>query len=426
MANMSAVVRYPLHESTLDNGLRVVINPDATVPVVAVNLWYDVGSRDENPGRTGLAHLFEHLMFEGSAQTSAGEHLAAIQGAGGSANATTWFDRTNYFETVPTGALDLALWLEAERLDTLELTQHNLDNQRDVVMEEKRQRYDNVPYGDVLVHLVELAFPADHPYGHPTIGSMDDLAAASLADVRRFFATHYAVNNAVITLVGDVEPDDGLRRIARVFGHLGATPKAVRPVSAALPPLSGLPRRQVSAVVPADAVYLTWRLPARDTPAFDAVEVALAVLGDGQTSRLHRRLVRTDLIAEGAGTSTTGLIGGTSVGFAHARALPGVSTERLESAIVDELERFVAQGPTAAEVDRVRAQYEREWLGELARFDSRADLFSCYATLHSDPDAVNRRLDDVRALSVEAVAQATAALLAPEQRAVLEYRKVTA
>ncbi|MCB0892084.1 MAG: insulinase family protein, partial [Propionibacteriaceae bacterium] len=140
---MAPVVHYPLHQATLDNGLRVIVNPDPSVPVVAVNLWYDVGSRDERPGRTGLAHLFEHLMFEGSANVTSGEHLATVQSVGGSANATTWFDRTNYFETVPTGALDLALWLEADRLASLQVTQHNLDNQRDVVMEEKRQRYDN-------------------------------------------------------------------------------------------------------------------------------------------------------------------------------------------------------------------------------------------------------------------------------------------
>ncbi|MFT3862522.1 M16 family metallopeptidase [Micropruina sp.] len=423
---MATVVRYSLHQATLDNGLRVIVNPDVTVPVVALNLWYDVGSRDERPGRTGLAHLFEHLMFEGSAQVGPGEHLAAIQSVGGSANATTWFDRTNYFETVPTGALDLALWLEAERLASLDVTQHNLDNQRDVVMEEKRQRYDNVPYGDVLIHLVQLTFPADHPYGHATIGSMDDLAAATLDDARAFFATHYAPNNAVLTLVGDVHPDDALERVRRAFERLPRAGTPTRAETLPLPPLAAVPRRTVSAAVPSDATYLTWRLPTRDTPAFDAVEVALSVLGDGQTSRLHRRLVRADRIAEGAGASATGLIGGTSIGFAHARALPEVGAERLEEAIVAELARFIADGPTTAEVDRVKAQYERMWLGELARFDSRADLFSCYATLHGDPDAVNRRLDEVRALTVGQVAEAAAAWLAPDQRAVLTYRKAPA
>ena len=421
---MPAVVPFPLRQSTLDNGLRVIINPDPTVPVVAVNLWYDVGSRDERPGRTGLAHLFEHLMFEGSANVVAGEHLAAIQGVGGSANATTWFDRTNYFETVPTGALDLALWLEAERLASLDLTQSNLDNQREVVMEEKRQRYDNVPYGDVLIHLVELTFPEDHPYGHPTIGSMDDLGAATLADAQRFFRTHYAPNNAVLTLVGDVDPDDAIGRVERAFGSLAPVETATRAATPALPPMSGVPRREVSADVPTEAAYLTWRLPARDTTDFDAVQLALAILGDGQTSRLHRRMVRDDLIAEGAGASATGLIGGTSMGLAYARALTGVTAEQLEAVIVDELTRFLNSGPDLAEVERAKAQYEREWLGELARFDSRADLFSGYATLHADPDAVNRRLDEVRALSVDSIADAAQRLLQPGQRAVLSYRRV--
>ena len=425
MTVMSAVPRFPLLQTTLDNGLRVIVNHDPTVPVVAVNLWYDVGSRDELAGRTGLAHLFEHLMFEGSAQVAAGEHLAAIQGVGGSANATTWFDRTNYFETLPSGALDLALWLEAERLATLDLTQHNLDNQREVVLEEKRQRYDNVPYGDVLIHLVELTFPAGHPYAHPTIGSMDDLAAASLTDAREFFATHYAPNNAVLTLVGDVDPQDGVRRVEQAFGTLPAATTAVRAQAVTLPPLTGVPRRKVMARVPAEAVYLTWRLPPRDTPLYDATELALAILGDGQTSRLHRRLVRTDLIAEGAGASSTGLIGGNSIGYAHARALPEVTAEALEAAIVDELERFLASGPDEVEVDRAKAQYEREWLGELGRFDSRADLLSGYATLHGDPELVNRRLDQVRSVDVDDVARAARDALDPEARAVLSYRKVT-
>ena len=183
---------YDIAEHTLPNGLRVVVNEDHSVPAVAVNLWVDVGSRHEVPGRTGFAHLFEHLMFQGSAHVASGEHFAELMSHGGRLNATTWFDRTNYFETVPKGAYELALWMEADRHGKLlqALTQENLDNQRDVVKEEKRQRYDNVPYGDVLIHLVGLTFPAGHPYAHPTIGSMDDLAAADLDDVRGFFATH--------------------------------------------------------------------------------------------------------------------------------------------------------------------------------------------------------------------------------------------
>jgi zinc protease len=426
MTHMSTAVRFDLHTTVLDNGMRVVVNPDPSVPVVAVNLWFDVGSRDERPGRTGLAHLFEHLMFEGSANVAAGEHLAIVQSVGGSANATTWFDRTNYFETVPTHALDLALWLEADRLASLELSQHTLDNQRAVVLEEKRQRYDNVPYGDVLIHLIGLTFPAGHPYGHATIGSMDDLGAASLDDVRAFFATHYAPNNAVLTIVGDVTPGDAVARAATYLGAVPPSARNPRPAAPPLPPLAGVPRAEVAADVPTDASYATWRLPARDTREFTALELALAVLGDGQTSRLHRRLVRTDLIAEGAGASALGLIGGTSIGFAQARALAGVSAERLERAIVEEVARLADEGPLEAEVDRAKAQFEREWLEQLGRFDSRADLIGCYATLYGDPQLVNRRLDEVRGITLDEVAEAARRHLRPEQRAVLTYRKESA
>lgn len=421
----TGVLGYPLHRRTLDNGLRVVINPDHSVPVVAVNLWYDVGSRDERIGQTGLAHLFEHLMFQGSAQVKSGEHLASLQAVGGSVNATTWFDRTNYFEAVPTGALDLALWLEADRLATLadSLTQVNLDNQRDVVKEEKRQRYDNVPYGDVIEHLVSLGFPPDHPYGHTTIGSMADLDAATLDDVRRFFRTHYAPNNAVLTLVGDVEPADGFRRAARYLGAIPTRTVPDRPAPAQLPPHSGLPRRIVEARVPSDAVYLTWRLPARGTRTFDCLDLALAILGDGPTSRLDRRLVRTERIAESAGASSMGLIGGHSFGFAFARALPDASPEEVERAIVDEVELLVAEGVDADELDRAKAQYERAWLSELARFDSRADLFGCYATLHGDPGLVNTRIAEFSSISADEVHAACREALRPDQRATLVYRR---
>jgi zinc protease len=181
-------ISYPISERTLPNGLRVIVSQDRTVPSVTVNLWVKVGSRDEVPGRTGFAHLFEHLMFQGSANVASGEHFSALMG-GGRLNATTWFDRTNYFETVPKGALELALWLEADRHGRLldAVTQENLDNQRDVVKEEKRQRYDNAPYGHAMRDVYATIFPEGHPYHHPTIGSMADLEAATLEDVHAFF-----------------------------------------------------------------------------------------------------------------------------------------------------------------------------------------------------------------------------------------------
>ncbi len=417
---------YPISERTLDNGLRVIASPDHGTPSVAVNLWYDVGSRHEETGRTGFAHLFEHVMFQGSASVGSGQHIALMQAAGASVNATTWFDRTNYFETLPTGGLDLALWLEADRMGTLleALTQENLDNQREVVKEEKRQRYDNVPYGDVMPRLIELTFPEQHPYGHSTIGSMADLDAATLADVRNFFATHYLPNNAVLTLAGDVDEETAFAKAERYFGGLARGPAPAEPDESPLPPLLERPRSETEADVPADAVYLSWRLPAVGTPEFDALDLAFLVLGNGQTSRLHRALVRHAELAEATSASTLGLIGGTSYGVAYARARDDVSPERLEEALVGEVDRLVRDGLTALELRRAKAQYERHWLHELARIDSRADTLGEFATLHRNPALINTRTLEIAAVTVDQVAAAAAEWLGGDRRATLVYRRL--
>src|SRR5699024_1460929 len=235
---------YPIATRTLDNGLRVVVSPDHTVPTVTLNLWVGVGSRHERAGRTGLAHLFEHLMFQGSANVAEGEHFSLLMEQGGTLNATTWFDRTNYFQTVPTGALELALWLEADRQGRLldAVTQANLDNQRDVVKEEKRQRYDNQPYGTAIADLGSLVYPQGHPYHHPTIGSMADLEAATLSDVHDFYRQHYAPGNTVLTLVGDISTDDGFAAVARHFEALNNTAPQPQQTVTPLAPLTGAPR----------------------------------------------------------------------------------------------------------------------------------------------------------------------------------------
>jgi zinc protease len=416
---------YPIVQHTLPNGLRVISSPDHIAPSVAVNLWYDVGSRDEEQGRTGFAHLFEHVMFQGSANVASGQHIALLQAAGAVVNATTWFDRTNYFETLPTGGLDLALWLEADRMGTLldALTQENLDNQREVVKEEKRQRYDNVPYGDVMELLNTLTFPSDHPYGHTTIGSMEDLDAATLEDVHAFFRRHYLPNNAVLSIVGDVEPDAAFERADTYFGHLAAGPQPVKPGAGPLDPLSDNPRTETSGKVPADAVYLTWRVPARGGRDFDAVDLAFSILGHGQTSRLHKHLVRRTEQAESTGASAMGLIGGNSFGFSYARARDGVSPEQLEQEIVALIEQLLGDGPAEDELRRAKAQFERHWLHELARIDSRADALGEYATLHDDPTLINSRIAEITAIDGEDVQEAMRQWFRPDQRASLIYRQ---
>ena len=241
----------------LPNGLRVIVAPDHLAPVVAINLWYDVGSRHEQPGKTGFAHLFEHFMFQGSRHVSKSEHMSLIQGAGGVNNATTFFDRTNYFETLPSHQLDLGLWLEADRMATLldALSQENLDNQREVVKNEKRQSYDNRPYGSFYEKLMAAVFPADHPYHHTPIGSMADLDAASLDDVISFFREWYAPNNAVLTIAGDVTTDEGFAAADRWFGPIPANAALAQP---ALPVVAPEPRYSSESYhSPSDSVE-TW------------------------------------------------------------------------------------------------------------------------------------------------------------------------
>ncbi len=424
----SGPAAYPISQHVLDNGLRVLVSPDRTAPVVAVNLWYDVGSRDEEPGRTGFAHLFEHVMFQGSANVASGAHIGLLQAAGASVNATTWFDRTNYFETLPVGGLDLALWLEADRMGSLldALTTENLNTQREVVKEEKRQRYDNVPYGDVMQRLNGLTFPPDHPYGHTTIGSMADLDAASLEDAHAFFRRHYLPNNAVLSVVGDVDEADALARVERYFGALPPGEVPAHPSTGELGPLDGTAREETAADVPAEAVYLAWRLPVRGTRAFDALDLFFGVLGHGQTSRLHRALVRDAEVAESAGAASTGLIGGNSFGYAYARARGGQRLEDVEEALLAQVDRLAAEGPTELELRRAKAQYERHWLHELSRVDSRADALSELATLEGDPELVNTRMAEVDAVSPEDVAEAVDRWFGGDRRATLLYRKAAA
>ncbi|WP_035756808.1 M16 family metallopeptidase [Granulicoccus phenolivorans] len=418
------MTQYPISQTTLDNGLRVVVSPDHSVPAVAVNLWYDVGSRHEEAGRTGFAHLFEHLMFQGSEHVASAQHLALMQAQGASVNATTWFDRTNYFEALPVGGLDLALWLEADRMGTLlsAVNQENLDNQREVVKEEKRQRYDNVPYGDLMIHLCEVVFPQGHPYAHTTIGSMEDLNAASVEDVHRFFTTHYRPNNAVLSLVGDLTPEQGFAKAAEYFGEIPAGPVPPAPQMPPLEPLAEPTRVRLTREVPAALVALGWRVPQFGDPALDAVSLALDILGGGtQSARLYRLLVRDTERAESVSASALGLIGGNSLAVVNARARDGVPIDDLTAEIGAEITRLAEEGPTAEEMRRAKAQFERAWLESLAEIATRADQLSAYATLVGDPERVNARLAEVNAVTADQVREATSTWLNPDRAAGVVY-----
>jgi predicted Zn-dependent peptidase len=252
---------------------------------------------------------------------------------------------------------------------------------------------------------------------------MEDLDAATLEDVHAFFRRHYLPNNAVLSIVGDAEPDDAFERAETYFGQLAAGAQPTKPDAGPLEPLSGAPRTETSGKVPAEAVYLSWRLPARGGRDFDAVDLALSILGHGQTSRLHKQLIRRSEHAESTGASAMGLIGGNSFGFSYARARDGVSPEQLEQETVELIDQLITDGPTEDELRRAKAQFERHWLHELARVDSRADALGEYATLHGDPHLINSRIADITAIDKDEVQEAMNQWFRPEQRATLIYRQ---
>ncbi|GAA5158495.1 M16 family metallopeptidase [Ornithinimicrobium tianjinense] len=417
---------FPVVTSTLPNGLRLVVSEDHSVPSVSVTLWVDVGSRHEQPGRTGLAHLFEHLMFQGSELVAEGEHMSLLMAQGGRSNATTSFDRTTYVESVPSGALELALWLEGDRHGHLlpALTQDNLDNQRDVVVEEKRQRYDTVPYGAALEHACRLVFPEDHPYHHTTIGSMADLSAATLEDVHAFFRAHYGPSTTTLVLVGDVTPEQARVLAERHLGHLEDTSEPRPAPSAPLGPLPQPVALDIVGDVPSERLYLCFRLPAVTDPDFLPCAMALDALASLSVSRLYRRLLRHEETVSGVSASVLGLADGASLGLLVLDVSESVDPSVVEAAVHEELVRMGVEGPSEVELEASRADTERSWLEALASFDDRADLLARASVIFGDPQHVNTYLDDVVAVTGEQVRRAAAEWLRPASVATIRFRQV--
>lgn len=412
---------YDIVDRTLGNGLRVVVNEDHSVPTVAVNLWVGVGSRNEPEGKTGFAHLFEHLMFQGSKRVASGEHFSALMAHGGRLNATTWFDRTNYFDTVPTGAFELALWMEADRHGWLldAVTQENLDNQRDVVKEEKRQRYDNAPYGNALNDLYSLVFPAGHPYHHPTIGSMADLDAATLEDVHAFFRHWYVPANTVLTIAGDVGVPEAFLAAEKYFGAIPASAVPDRALSEPLGPAGAPAHLSRTEAVPSGRLYLGFRLPEDNTPEYLAASSAMDCLGGLTTSRLERTLVREQELADYVSAGSLGLADGVSLGFVILQAAEGVELNRLEDRACELIEEFAHTGPSAVDMEAVQAQTERTWLSGLASLEDRADAIGHYTCLYDDPRAINNFLDKLGVVTADQVQEVAATWLRPQHRAVV-------
>ncbi|HEV8212078.1 MAG TPA: pitrilysin family protein [Vicinamibacterales bacterium] len=379
-------MNIPFTRHTLGNGLDVLLHEDHACPIVAVNIWYHVGSKNEQPGRTGFAHLFEHLMFEGSQHHDHG-FFQPLQGAGATLNGSTNADRTNYWEVVPSGALELALWMESDRMGYLlpALTEAKFTNQRDVVLNERRQNYENRPYGLAPMALLAALFPADHPYHWTTIGDIADLQAAKLDEVRAFFRRYYHPANASIALAGDVDPDQALALVDRYFG--GIEPgERVDPIHVDAS-LSNDVRVHFEDRVELPRLYLAWLTPAMFAEGDADLDLATDLLANGKTSRLYRRLVFDERLATDVSASQNSR---EMMGYAQitATAAPGHTLAEIERVIFEEIARLAADGPTDAEIERGRVQAETQFMFRLQTvggFGGKSDQLNAYNVFLKDP-----------------------------------------
>ncbi len=420
--------RIAFEQFTLPNGLRVIFSPDHSTPIVTVDVWYEVGSRNERRGRSGFAHLFEHMMFEGSAHVKKSEHGQLVERAGGNYNGSTAEDRTNYWETVPSNRLNLALWLEADRMRSLAITEQNFENQRQAVKEERRLRVDNQPYAAAFTD--GLTWPFDStscfPYAHTVIGSMADLDGAKLPDVQAFFDTYYAPNNATLVVVGDFSPIELRRLVNEYFAGVPshAAPEAPR-CDASTAAAKGPQRRDVhDAQANLDLVMRLYRIPehrAADTPALEILNI---ILGQGESSRLNVSVVRREKAAVGAGAilNPYGSRNGPGVLAAYGIVNQGVSAERLDSLLGLQLDSIRANGITADELDKAKNVLRAGFIDNRETTLGKAEELHHYLTFHASIDEINTDLDHLVAVTSDDVKRVANTYLAPANLTLLIVR----
>ena len=404
----------------LGNGLEVLIHEDRGSPIVAVNLWYHAGSKNEQPGRTGFAHLFEHLMFEGSAHYDR-SYFHPLQRAGAVLNGSTNADRTNYWEVVPAGALELALWMESDRMGHLlpALTEAKFANQRDVVLNERRQNYENRPYGLAPMALLAALFPPDHPYHWATIGSAEDLGAARLEEVRDFFVRFYHPANASLALAGDVDRDAALALAERYFGDIPPGPH-VEPISRDAS-LAGEARLVLEDAVELPRLYLAWHSPAIFAPGDAEMDLVAEALAEMKISRLYRRLIfdgrlATDVSAAQQSRELSGFF------QVVATASPGHALGELDAVVQEEIARLAAEGPDADELERGHAQAEAQFVFRLQTvggFGGKSDQLNQYNVFLRDPAFLLRDLERYRRATAEGVREAAERVLVKAPRVAL-------
>jgi predicted Zn-dependent peptidase len=405
-------IAYEKH--TLANGLRVILSEDHSVPVVAVNVWYHVGSSFEEKGRSGFAHLFEHMMFQGSENVGKGDHMKLVADAGGSMNGSTTEDRTNYFETLPSNRLNLGLWLEADRMRSLAITEENFENQRETVKEERRQGIDNQPYGEAFLVSDTLGYDG-WPYDHTVIGSMDDLDSALVTDVKAFFDRYYCPANAVLVVVGDIDPAKTMKMVEEYFGDIPAGNPSTFPTWKE--PFDKGERRQVvdapKANVP--ALFATYLIPGHldaDTPA---LELLTTLLSDGESSRLHERLVKD----EEAAFAVFGFIDGRK-GPGQFRVIvasnAGVDIAKCESLMDEEIEKIRANGISSAELEKAKVKFKSDFISSRQTCMNKAEQIQHYVWFHDDLSDINTDLDKYMAVTAKDIQRVAQKYLRPDNR----------
>ena len=409
----------PYTQFTLANGLTVILHRDTTVPVVSVNMWYHVGSANERPGRTGFAHLFEHLMFEGSKNVDEGQFDILLEAAGASNNGSTDLDRTNYFIDLPANALELALFLESDRMGYLldTMSPERVDGQRDVVKNERRQSYENRPYGMASIEIDKMLWPAGHPYSWPTIGYMEDLTAASHEDVVNFFKTYYSPSNASLVVAGDIDPIPTRQLVEKWFGDVKPGP-APKPMSIPGVALTGVQRKTITDRVQLPRITLAWLTPRHLEAGDSALDILADVLAGGKNSRLFKRLVYDMQIAQDV-SAFQGSMDLSSTFQIEATPRPGHTVEELQKVIDEEIAKLQQEEPSEREFQRSLNQIETSFYNRMERvggFGGKADQINGYFSKTGDPDYFNEDLGRYRALSPSDIRAAAAAFLPRDRR----------
>ncbi len=406
-------------DTKIKNGLRVIIVEDHTVPVFSIAITYNVGSRNERPGRTGFAHLFEHMMFKGSANVGSGEHFMLVYNNGGDMNGSTSKDRTNYFERLPANQLDLALFLEADRMRSLDITRENLQNQISTVKEERRQGVDNQPYGKTMEAFDDLAYENPN-YKHSVIGSMADLDAATVEDVQAFFRTYYAPDNAAVVIVGDVKPAECLAKVRQYFESIPSQPAPPAPDMTEPAQVKEKRLTIEDPLARATRIDIGWHVPSGASPDFDALSVLSSVLSSGTSSRFTQTIVRQKQLALQA---YAGPMESRGPGLFRAIAVlspaPGKTAPDLEAAIYEEIDKVKTGRIEDWEIEKARNSARRSYLAGMTSSLQRAVLMSQYAVYYNDPNLINTRLDRLMAVTAADVQRVAAKYLTPENRTVI-------